>query len=84
MAIMALRAWKPVKESRIVQLDAGIPNSAHRIQTLSHPLAILTFPAVKVNMGRKIMASLPSGTLVQTAANTVIMAPDCEGTHREK
>lgn len=36
----------------------------------------LTLPAVKVNMGRKMMASLASGILVQTAARTVMMAPD--------
>lgn len=36
----------------------------------------LTFPAVKVYMGRKMMASLASGILVQTAARTVMMAPD--------
>lgn len=32
--------------------------------------------AVKVNMGRKMTASLASGILVQTAARTVMMAPD--------
>lgn len=36
----------------------------------------LTFPAVKVNMGRKIMPSLASGTFAQTAAKTAITAPD--------
>lgn len=36
----------------------------------------LTFAAVKVNIGRKIMASLASGIFVQTAASTVMMAPD--------
>lgn len=36
----------------------------------------LTLAAVKVNMGRKMTASLASGILVQTAANTVMMAPD--------
>lgn len=38
--------------------------------------AALTLAAVKVNMGRKMMASLASGILVQTAARTVMMAPD--------
>lgn len=37
---------------------------------------ILTLPAVKVNTGRKMIASLPSGILVQTAASTVMIAPD--------
>lgn len=37
---------------------------------------VLTLAAVKVNMGRKMTASLASGILVQTAANTVMMAPD--------
>lgn len=36
----------------------------------------LTLAAVKVNMGRKMTASLASGILVQTAANMVMMAPD--------
>lgn len=36
----------------------------------------LTLAAVKVNMGRKMMASLASGILVQTAANTAMMLPD--------
>lgn len=36
----------------------------------------LTLAAEKVNMGRKMTASLASGILVQTAANTVMMAPD--------
>lgn len=36
----------------------------------------LTLAAVKVNMGRKMMASLASGILVQTAASTAMMAPD--------
>lgn len=30
------------------------------------------------------MASLPSGILVQTAARTVMIAPDCKPTHRGK
>lgn len=38
--------------------------------------ASLTLAAVKVNMGRKMTASLASGILVQTAAKTVMMAPD--------
>jgi hypothetical protein len=40
---------------------------------------ILTLPAVKVKTGRKMIASLPSGILVQTAASTVMIAPDCRG-----
>lgn len=36
----------------------------------------LTLVAVKVNMGRKMMASLASGILVQTVASTAMMAPD--------
>ena len=42
------------------------------------PLGVyhLTFPAVNVIMGRRMMPSLASGTLVQTAASTVITAPD--------
>lgn len=36
----------------------------------------LTFPAVKVNMGRRIIPSLASGTFAQTAASTAITAPD--------
>lgn len=39
---------------------------------------VLTLPAVKVKTGRKMMASLPSGILVQTAASTVMIAPDCK------
>lgn len=39
--------------------------------------AALTFPAVKVTMGRKIMLSLASGIFEQTAASTAMTAPDC-------
>lgn len=39
-------------------------------------MAFRAFPAVNVNIGRKMMASLPSGILVQTAARTVMIAPD--------
>ena len=39
---------------------------------------------MKVNTGRKMMASLPSGILVQTAASTVMIAPDCRGIHTVK
>lgn len=38
--------------------------------------ASLTFPAVRVTMGRKIMPSLASGTFAQTAASTAMTAPD--------
>lgn len=41
----------------------------------------LTFAAVKVNIGRKMMASLASGILVQTVAKMVMMAPDCTQKH---
>lgn len=44
--------------------------------------ASLTFPAVKVTMGRKIMPSLASGTFTQTAASTAMTAPDY-GTDRK-
>lgn len=37
---------------------------------------LLTLEAVKVNMGRKMMDSLASGILVQTAARMAMMAPD--------
>ena len=42
------------------------------------PLGVchLTFPAVNVTMGRRMMPSFASGTLAQTAASTVITAPD--------
>lgn len=39
-------------------------------------MAFRALPAVKVNMGRKMMDSLASGILVQTAARTVMMAPE--------
>lgn len=38
----------------------------------------LTLPAVNVNIGRKMMASFASGIFVQTAARTVMIAPDCK------
>lgn len=46
----------------------------------------LTLPAVNVNMGRSMMASFASGTFVQTAARTVIIAPDWKHrkTHQSK
>lgn len=37
----------------------------------------LTFPALNVNMGRKIIPNLASGTFAQTAARTAMTAPDC-------
>lgn len=36
----------------------------------------LTFPAVNVTMGRKMMPSLASGTFAHTAAKTAMTAPD--------
>ena len=39
-------------------------------------IAFRAFPAVNVNTGRKMIASLPSGILVQTAARTVMITPD--------
>lgn len=54
-----------VHDERSEQCDSGEPGEAS-----------LTLAAVKVNMGRKMMASLASGILVQTAARMVMMAPD--------
>lgn len=71
MATIAFRAWKQRRGMEVygsiqrVGVDGGVAVGAR-----------LTLAAVKVNMGRKMTASLASGILVQTAANTVMMAPD--------
>lgn len=67
----------------MVQFCSSTFNLGARFQMLSDQAAtrtppVLTLPAVKVNTGRKMMASLPSGILVQTAASTVMIAPDCK------
>lgn len=48
----------------------------HTRHTRQLEAELLTLEAVKVNMGRKMMDSLASGILVQTAARTAMMAPD--------
>lgn len=70
MATIAFRAWRQrgwggYGSIQWVGVDGGVVVGAG-----------LTLAAVKVNMGRKMTASLASGILVQTVANTVMMAPD--------
>lgn len=48
----------------------------HSLNTRQLEAELLTLAAVKVSMGRKMMDSLASGMLVQTAARMAMMAPD--------
>lgn len=53
-----------------------VVRGSHTLNTRQLEAELLTLEAVKVNMGRKMMDSLESGMLVQTAARTAMMAPD--------
>ena len=54
----------------------------HRHPCHKH-ITSLTLPAVKLTMGSRMIPSLASGILVQTAARTVMMAPDWKSNHRK-
>lgn len=72
---MAFRAWRETKTGGLAP-DAEVRQEQWRLH--------LTLAAVKVNMGRKMTASLASGILVQTAARTVMMAPDWTHDNQKK
>lgn len=68
MATMAFNAYGGAEKM--------VVGGSHTPDTPQLEAELLTLEAVKVNMGRKMMDSLASGMLVQTAARTAMMAPD--------